>query len=79
MLVRLAALLSIFAFSNAQNQCTSLGSLVHVTTGAPSGLAIPDCSYITANAPAICNTMTAWEIVNATDTEYLKYVAEISQ
>lgn len=71
MLSRLFALTSLFALAIAQNQCTSLGSLVHDNTGAPSGLAIPDCTYIQANSATICSNLATWDIINA-NTCYLK-------
>lgn len=71
MFSRLIAFASFFALALAQNQCTSLSTLVHDTTGAPSGLAIPDCSYIQANSAAICSTLGSWDIINS-NTCYLK-------
>ena len=71
MIGRLFSFLAVLGVAVAQNQCTSLASLVHETTGAPSGLAIPDCSYIQANSATICNSLGAWDIINA-NTCYLK-------
>ena len=70
-MLRLAIISLLSLAASAQNQCTSLGSLVHGTSGAPSGLSIPDCSYIQANVGAICSTLGSWDIINA-NTCYLK-------
>ena len=70
-MLRLTIISLLSLAASAQNQCTSLASLVHGTSGAPSGLSIPDCSYIQANVGAICSTLASWDIVNA-DTCYLK-------
>ena len=61
---RVLSLAALMAIAAAQGSCTSFASLVHGTTGAPPGLGTPDCSYIQANAAAICNTLGSWDIVN---------------
>ena len=71
MIGRLFTFLAVLGVAAAQNQCTSFASLVRSTTGAPPGLAIPDCSYIQANSATICNSFATWDIANA-DTCYLK-------
>ena len=63
-MLRILSLLAIATITAAQNGCTSLSTLVHGTNGAPAGLGTPDCSYIQANAAAICNTLGAWDIIN---------------
>ena len=64
MLRSILALIALASTVSAQGGCTSFSTLVHGTTGAPQGLGIPDCSYIQANAAAICNSLGAWDIVN---------------
>lgn len=71
MIGRLFTFLAVLGVAAAQNQCTSFASLVRSTTGAPPGLAIPECSYIQANSATICSSLATWDIVNA-DTCYLK-------
>ena len=63
-MLRLLSLTALAALASAQGSCTSLATLVHGTTGAPQGLGTPDCSYIQANAAAICNTLGSWDIIN---------------
>jgi len=62
-MLRLLSLAALAGIAVGQGACTSFGTLVHGTTGAPQGLGTPDCSYIQANAAAICNTLGAWDIV----------------
>ena len=63
-MLRIISLLAITTLTAAQGSCTSFSTLVHGTNGAPAGLGIPDCSYIQANAPAICSTLGSWDIIN---------------
>ena len=64
MLRSILALIALASTVSAQGACTSFSTLVHGTAGAPQGLGTPDCSYIQANAAAICNTLGAWDIIN---------------
>ena len=60
------AQLMLVVFTDAQT-CTSLSTLVAGSAGgAPAGLGTPACSYIQANAAAICsnNVGGAWSIIN---------------
>ena len=61
---RVLSLAALTAIATAQGSCTSFATLVHGTSGAPQGLGTPDCSYIQANAAAICNTLSTWDIIN---------------
>ena len=73
MIARLTGLLALLAATvSAQNQCTSVTSVIKGNSASPpAGLLIPDCSYVTTNVAAICNTLGVWDIVN-TNTCYLK-------